>query len=93
MQGMEFRHAGLRRLWERDDISRINPDHVARLNGILDDLAQAVRPEDMRRPSYRLHKLRGNRRGTWSVRLSGNWRVTFRFVEGRAVDIDLEDYH
>ena len=50
-------------------------------------------PRTMRRPSYRLHQLRGNRRSTWSVRLSGNWRVTFRFVEGRAVDIDLEDYH
>ena len=80
-------------MWERDDISRINPDHVARVNRILDDLAQAVRPTDMRRPSYRLHQLRGNRQGTWSVRVSGNWRVTFRFVEGRAVDIDLEDYH
>ena len=90
---MEFRHAGLRRMWERDDGSRINPDHLARVNRILDDLAQAVRPADMCRPSYRLHQLRGNRRGTWSVRLSDNWRVTFRFVEGRAVDIDLEDYH
>lgn len=90
---MEFRHAGLWRLWERDDGSRINPERVARVNRILDDLAQAVRPSDMSRPSYRLHQLRGNRRGTWSVRLSGNWQVTFRFVEGQAVDIDLEDYH
>ena len=80
-------------MWERDDASRINPDLLARANRILDDLAHAVRPSDMGRPSYRLHQLRGNRRGTWSVRVSGNWRVTFRFVEGRAVDIDLEDYH
>ena len=81
---MDFRHVGLRRLWERGDGSRINPEHVARVNRILDDLAEAVRPADMRRPSYRLHQLRGSRRGTWSIRLSGNWRVTFRFVEGRA---------
>ena len=83
----------MRRLWERDDASRIKPEHVARAHRILDDLAQAVQPADMRRPSYRLHQLRGDRRGTWSVRLSSNWRITFRIVEGRAVDIDLEDYH
>lgn len=90
---MQFRHVGLRRLWERGDGRRINPEHVVRVDRILDDLAQAFQPADLRRPSYRLHQLRGNRRGTWSVRVSGNWRITFRFVEGQAVDMDLEDYH
>ena len=50
-------------------------------------------PTTMDLPGYRLHELRGNRRGSWSVRVSGNTRVTFRFASGRAVDIDLEDYH
>ena len=89
-----MRHAPLRdtlrRLWKRDDASRVNPDHAARVNRILDDLAAARRPEQMDLPGYRL---RGNRRGSWSVRVSGNLRMTFRFASGRAVDIDLEDYH
>ena len=47
----------------------------------------------MELPGYRLHPLRGDRRGQWSVRVSGNWRIVFRFVEGEAVDVDLIDYH
>ena len=47
----------------------------------------------MNNPGYRLHQLAGNRRGVWSVRVSANWRITFRFDSGEAVDIDLEDYH
>ena len=91
--GVEFEHAGLRRLWKQNDASRLNADHAARVNRILDDLAAASRPKQMDLPGYRLHQLRGNRRGSWSVRVSGNLRVTFRFAAGRAVDIDLEDYH
>lgn len=90
---MRFRHAGLRRYWERDDASRLNPDHVARIGILLDDLAAADRPAQMDLPGSRLHQLVGNRRGTWSVRVSGNWRLTFRFEAGEAVDINLEDYH
>ena len=90
---MEFRHSGLRRFWERGDARRLNPAHVRRIEGILDDLSYAVRPVEMNRPGYRLHQLRGNRRGVWSVRVSGNWRITFRFVGGQPVEIDLEDYH
>ena len=90
---MRFRHSGLRRFYERDDSSRLNPAHVARIDGLLDALADAVRPADIQMPGMRLHQLTGNRRGTWSVRVSGNWRITFRFEDGEAVDIDLEDYH
>ena len=90
---MIFRHAGLRRFWEQDDSSRLNPDHVARIARLLDDLADAEQPTDLDWPGRGLHRLTGNRRGTWSVRVSGNWRLTFRFAGGEAVDIDLEDYH
>jgi proteic killer suppression protein len=91
---VEFRHAGLRRFWERGDPSRLNPAYVTRIARILDDLAAANDPTDMAgRPSRRLHQLAGDRRGTWSVRISGNWRLTFRFENGEAVAIDLEDYH
>ena len=90
---MEIRHSGLRRFWEQGDASRLNPDQINRIALILDDLASAIRPGQMDLPGYRLHQLSGNRRGIWSVRVSGNWRITFRFADGEAVDIDLEDYH
>ena len=90
---MEFRHSGLRRFWERDDASRLNPAHVGRISEILTVLAAASRPSDADLPGYRLHSLTGNRRGYWSIRVSANWRITFRFESGEAVDIDLEDYH
>ena len=51
------------------------------------------RDEVRRLPGYRIHALKGDRRVQWSIRVSGNWRVTCRFVEGGAVDIDLVDYH
>ena len=90
---MEFRHRGLRRFWEHDDASRLNPGQIERISSILDDLAVAGRPEHMNNPGYRLHQLTGNRRGVWSVSVSANWRITFRFDDGEAVDVDLEDYH
>ena len=90
---MRFRHAGLRRFWEREDASRLPASHIARINRLLDDLAAAETPADMNLPGLRLHQLSGNRRGTWSVRVSGNLRLTFRFEDSEAVDIDLEDYH
>ena len=80
--GMRFGHAGLRRFWERGDASRLNPAHLARIERLLDDL-----------PGLQLHQLTGNRRETWAVRVSGNWRLTFRFEDGQAVDVNLEDYH
>ena len=90
---MEFRHRGLQRFWENDDTSRLNPNYIERISSILDDLAVATRPEHMNNPGYRLHQLSGNRRGLWSVRVSANWRITFRFSENQAIDINLEDYH
>ena len=90
---MQFRHAGLRRFWERDDASRLNAAYVSRIDRLLDALEAAENPADMGLPGLRLHQLTGNRRGTWSVRVSANWRLTFRFEGGEAVDIDLEDYH
>ncbi len=90
---MQFRHAGLRRFWERDDASRLNAAHVSRIDRLLDALEAAENPADMDLPGLRLHQLTGNRRGTWNVPVSANWRLTFRFEGGEAVDIDLEDYH
>lgn len=88
-----FRHKGLQRFFLADDRSKINADAADRLRLILTALNVAGKIEDMDQPTFRLHQLKGDRRGTWSVRAYANWRVTFRFADGRASDVDLEDYH
>jgi len=59
----------------------------------LDALHSASQVSEMDVPGWELHELRGNRKGTWAVKVSGNWRITFRFQAGNAHDVDLEDYH
>ena len=90
---VRFRHNGLRRLHERGDARGLDSTRVARIGRLLDDLEAARKPADMDMPSIRLHPLTGNRRGQWSVRVSDNWRILFRFEDGEAVDVDLVDYH
>ncbi|MEZ5836609.1 MAG: type II toxin-antitoxin system RelE/ParE family toxin [Geminicoccaceae bacterium] len=87
-----IRHRGLKRLIERDDASRINPQ-LERVRRILTLLQGAEQIEDMNLPGFVLHPLTGELRGFWSVRVSGNWRLTFRFEDGHAFDVDLVDYH
>ena len=59
----------------------------------LADIDDARKPSDLDLPGYRLHPLKGDLKGYWSISVSGNWRVTFRLVEGDAYDVDLIDYH
>ena len=88
-----FRHRGLRRLYEDDDRRGVNAEHVAKLTTILAQLDAAKRPEDMDLPGFRLHPLKGELAGFWSVTVRANWRVIFRFTAGAASDLDLIDYH
>lgn len=88
-----IKHKGLRRLYEKNDRSAIRPDQVDKVQKILSALEAASGLEDLALPSFRLHPLSGSRRGTYSVTVKANWRVTFRFHEGAAYDVDLEDYH
>ena len=88
-----FRHRGLRRLFERDDPSRIAADQLDRITLALADLDAAGKPSDLDLPGYRLHPLRGNRRRLWSISITGNWRIAFRFEAGDVYDVDLVDYH
>ena len=90
---MRIRHKGLRALHERDDAARLPAGQAPRLKRILFRLQEATRPRDADAPGFRLHRLKGDRAGRWSVRVSGNWRVVFRFEDGEAVDVDLIDYH
>ena len=90
---VKFKHKGLRRFWQSGDTRGVPGDLAKRLNRRLDDLAAAVSPDDLRIPGYRLHALTGGLAGHWSIRVSGNWRLVFRFEGGGAVDVDLVDYH
>ena len=87
-----FRHRGLKRLWEGDP-SRVSAALRDRLENVLAVLDAAASPSDADLPGYRLHALKGQLKGHWSVTISGNWRVTFRMENGDAVDLDLTDYH
>jgi len=88
-----FRHRGLKRLYEEDDRRGINAEHVEKVRRILAQLKSSSIPEDMDLPGYRLHSLKGDLEGFWSVTVRANWRIIFRFQDGDVTDIDLIDYH
>lgn len=88
-----FRHKGLQRLFESGGKSGVRPEQANRLRLILGRLHASISPKDMDLPGLRLHELKGERKGTWSVAVSGNWRVTFRFEGKDVVDVNYEDYH
>ncbi len=88
-----FQHKGLRRLFEDDDRRKVPVAQSDKIARILARLNEALRVQDMGLPGYRLHPLKGELTGFWSVSVSGNWRVIFRFESGTAYDVDLIDYH
>jgi proteic killer suppression protein len=88
-----FRHRGLRRLYEHGDRRGIRPDVVAKVERILARLDASTTPDDMDAPGFGLHPLTGDRKGLWAVTVSRNWRVIFRFEDGDAFDVDYVDYH
>ena len=88
-----FRHKGLEAFSTTGSTAGIQPNHVRRLRLILTVLSQAVKIQDLSLPGLHLHPLRGNRKGCWAVKVSGNWRVVFRFENGDVFDVELLDYH
>jgi proteic killer suppression protein len=88
-----FRHKGLEQYFTRSDRSGIDRRQSTCILRLLDRLDAAMKPEDMNLPGYRFHRLKGDRKRAFSVSVSGNWRITFRFEDGDAVDVNLEDYH
>ena len=88
-----IRHRGLKRLYERDDRSGVSAEHLPRIRAVLAHLDDAVLPSELDLPGYRLHSLRGDLRGFWSVRISGNYRLIFRMKDGDVYDVNLVDYH
>ena len=88
-----FRRKGLQHFFETGSKSGIQAQHADRLRLILAQLSAATRPEDMALPGLVLHPLKGSRKGIRSVRVSGNWRITFAFAGTNADVVDYEDYH
>ncbi len=89
-----FRHKGLRRFYERGEAKGVPADQLKKLTNILTLLDQAEAPEDMNAfPGWRLHALKGDMKGFWSLTVTGNWRLIFRMESGDAHDVDLVDYH
>ena len=88
-----FIHKGLERFYKTGKPSGIQSKHAKRLRLILTNLDQAESPKDMDLPGLQLHELKGSRKNIWSVSVSGNWRVTFRFIGRDAEMVNYEDYH
>jgi len=89
----KFKHKGLKHLFESGSSAGINPQHVKRLRQILALLETTETLDDMDLPGLNLHELKGKRKGTWAVKVSGNWRVTFKLEKGDIFDVNYEDYH
>lgn len=90
---LKFRHKGLERFFVYGTTAGINAKHASRLRLILGRLNVASEPRDMALPGLELHPLKGDRKDSWAVKVSGNWRVTFLFSGSDVEDVDYEDYH
>jgi toxin HigB-1 len=88
-----FRHKGLQQFFEHDDGRKLPPDLLLRIRLILSALHAAESIDGMNVPTFRLHPLKGEMRGLFSVTVRPNWRIIFRFENGDAFDVDLVDYH
>ena len=90
----KFRHKGLRRLYEDDDPSGVPAPSIKKIKAILaalefaDDLTQVATM-----PGWKLHPLKGDRKGEYSITVTGNWRITFRLQGNAVTDLNFEDYH
>lgn len=88
-----FKHKGLKRLYDKDDGSKLKADHLRKITRILSLLDVATSPQDLDLPGFGLHALKGDLKGHYSVSVSGNWRITFRYENGQPQDVNLVDYH
>jgi proteic killer suppression protein len=89
-----IKHRGLKRFVESNDARGIRPDMIERARNILAVLISAENMEGVNGPpGWRIHQLSGDRRGTWSISITGNWRITFEAENNEIINLDLEDYH
>jgi proteic killer suppression protein len=90
---LRYRHKGLESYAVRGETSRLRQTHISRIRLILTRLDAASSPEQMNQPGYNFHILKGGLKGFYSVKVSGNWRIIFRFEGDNATDVDYLDYH
>lgn len=88
-----IQHKGLRALFETGNTAGVRPHHVAKLLARLSALDTAQQVEDLSIQGYRLHKLKGQSKDRWSIKVNGNWRITFEFHNHDAYLLNYEDYH
>ena len=89
-----FAHKGLKRLYLEDSAKGLAPDAVEKLRAMLTFLQDMQDPEQLRVfPLWKAHQLTGQRKGTWSLHVTRNWRLTFQIEDGEIVSVDYEDYH
>lgn len=88
-----FKHRGLKRLYESDNSRGVLSQYVPKIRRIIFALDNATDIKDMDLPGFRIHPLSGNLKEFWSVTVSGNWRIIFRFKNSDVFDVDLVDYH
>jgi proteic killer suppression protein len=88
-----FRHAGVEKFFRTGSKAGIQPKHADRLALQLFALNRAKSAKDMEAPGWFLHALKGDLSGHWSIRVSGNWRLTFAFEDQDAILVDYRDYH
>ena len=88
-----FRHSGLEEFYRKGSKAGIQPEHAAKLRRQLTLLDVSESPQDVDVPGWHLHSLKGKLKGHWSVRVSGNWRMTFKFEGEDVVLVDYHDYH
>jgi toxin HigB-1 len=89
---LRFRNKGLEELFVRESTAKINKAFHERIVDLLDILDSATAPKDLVGVA-KFHQLKGDRKGTWSMHVSGNWVLTFRFDGQNITDVDFEDYH
>lgn len=90
---VKIRHKGLQRFYETGDTRGINAKHAAWLRVLLTAMDAASVPQELNNPGFRLHALKGERKGQWAVTVSGNWRLVFEFKGANITNVDLVDYH
>ncbi|EAQ4580979.1 type II toxin-antitoxin system mRNA interferase toxin, RelE/StbE family [Salmonella enterica subsp. enterica] len=90
---ISFRHKGLESFYKTESTKGIQTAHAPKLKRILSLLEVASSPVDVNVPSFKLHQLKGDMKGYWSIWVNGNWRVTFRFTDTDVELVDYLDYH
>jgi proteic killer suppression protein len=88
-----FQHKGLKQFFKKGNARGISGQLSGRIRRVLDSIDGAESPDDLMIPGFGTHQLKGDRRGTWAIAITGNWRITFQFNGIHADDVNLEDYH